>query len=56
VGRTANPIPVPESSVGKLAARLRTGLARKGFEQEVTDPAKLDIDHMVPLAEAWDSK
>ncbi len=24
-------------------------------EQEVTDPAKLDIDHMVPLAEAWDS-
>ncbi|MFF8513385.1 helix-turn-helix domain-containing protein [Streptomyces sp. NPDC015492] len=31
MGRTANPIPVPESSVGKLAARLRTGLARKGF-------------------------
>ncbi|MFF5972199.1 HNH endonuclease family protein [Streptomyces sp. NPDC012769] len=24
-------------------------------EQEVTDPAALDIDHMVPLAEAWDS-
>lgn len=24
--------------------------------QAVTDPAKLDIDHMVPLAEAWDSK
>ncbi|WP_329331174.1 HNH endonuclease family protein [Streptomyces sp. NBC_00663] len=24
-------------------------------EQEVTAPAKLDIDHMVPLAEAWDS-
>ncbi|MET9556758.1 HNH endonuclease family protein [Streptomyces sp. NPDC006645] len=24
-------------------------------EQTVTDPAKLDIDHMVPLAEAWDS-
>ncbi|MFC9337441.1 HNH endonuclease family protein [Streptomyces sp. NPDC057020] len=23
--------------------------------QEVTDPGKLDIDHMVPLAEAWDS-
>ncbi|MFE5484089.1 HNH endonuclease family protein [Streptomyces sp. NPDC056527] len=23
--------------------------------QEVADPAKLDIDHMVPLAEAWDS-
>ncbi|MGW1116910.1 HNH endonuclease family protein [Streptomyces tanashiensis] len=23
--------------------------------QEVNDPAKLDIDHMVPLAEAWDS-
>lgn len=23
--------------------------------QTVTDPAKLDIDHMVPLAEAWDS-
>ena len=23
--------------------------------QEVTDPAKLDIDHMVPLAESWDS-
>ncbi len=24
--------------------------------QEVNDPAKLDIDHMVPLAESWDSK
>ncbi|MEV0696167.1 HNH endonuclease family protein [Streptomyces sp. NPDC050388] len=24
-------------------------------EVEVTDPGKLDIDHMVPLAEAWDS-
>ncbi|WP_069622218.1 GmrSD restriction endonuclease domain-containing protein, partial [Streptomyces niveus] len=24
-------------------------------EQTVTDPAKLDIDHMVPLAEGWDS-
>jgi hypothetical protein len=24
-------------------------------EQEVSDPAKLDIDHMVPLAQAWDS-
>ncbi|MFD5898454.1 HNH endonuclease family protein [Streptomyces sp. NPDC060366] len=24
-------------------------------EQTVTDAAKLDIDHMVPLAEAWDS-
>lgn len=24
-------------------------------EQTVTDPARLDIDHMVPLAEAWDS-
>ncbi|MFC9344224.1 HNH endonuclease family protein [Streptomyces sp. NPDC057020] len=23
--------------------------------QEVTEPGKLDIDHMVPLAEAWDS-
>ncbi|MFE5902177.1 HNH endonuclease family protein [Streptomyces sp. NPDC056488] len=23
--------------------------------REVNDPAKLDIDHMVPLAEAWDS-
>ncbi|MFF3177920.1 HNH endonuclease family protein [Streptomyces sp. NPDC057900] len=23
--------------------------------ETVTDPAKLDIDHMVPLAEAWDS-
>ncbi|MFF6903976.1 HNH endonuclease family protein [Streptomyces hydrogenans] len=23
--------------------------------QEVTDPGKLDIDHMVPLAESWDS-
>ncbi|GGS83278.1 HNH endonuclease family protein [Streptomyces badius] len=23
--------------------------------QEVTDPGALDIDHMVPLAEAWDS-
>ncbi|GHF92846.1 MULTISPECIES: hypothetical protein [Streptomyces] len=25
-------------------------------EVEVTDARKLDIDHMVPLAEAWDSK
>ncbi|PRH77203.1 hypothetical protein C6N75_21555 [Streptomyces solincola] len=24
-------------------------------DQEVTDPARLDIDHMVPLAESWDS-
>ncbi|GAA3196818.1 MULTISPECIES: HNH endonuclease family protein [Streptomyces] len=24
-------------------------------QQHVTDPRKLDIDHMVPLAEAWDS-
>jgi hypothetical protein len=24
-------------------------------EQEVSDPAKLDVHHMVPLAEAWDS-
>ncbi|MFD0072142.1 HNH endonuclease family protein, partial [Streptomyces sp. NPDC127166] len=24
-------------------------------EQLIDDPAKLDIDHMVPLAEAWDS-
>ncbi|WP_326615372.1 HNH endonuclease family protein (plasmid) [Streptomyces scopuliridis] len=24
-------------------------------EQTVTDPKKLDIDHMVPLAESWDS-
>ncbi|UQW99217.1 HNH endonuclease family protein [Streptomyces sp. RerS4] len=24
-------------------------------EVSVTDPARLDIDHMVPLAEAWDS-
>lgn len=25
-------------------------------EADVTDAKKLDIDHMVPLAEAWDSK
>ncbi len=25
-------------------------------EAEVTDAKKLDIDHMLPLAEAWDSK
>lgn len=24
--------------------------------QTLTDPKTLDIDHMVPLAEAWDSK
>lgn len=24
-------------------------------QQHVTDPKALDIDHMVPLAEAWDS-
>ncbi|MFC9595802.1 helix-turn-helix domain-containing protein [Streptomyces sp. NPDC056944] len=31
MGRTANPIPAPDSAAGKLAALLRGGLARKGI-------------------------
>jgi hypothetical protein len=44
------------------APTVATGCKLSGGEwlsyydgQEVADPAKLDIDHMVPLAEAWDS-
>ncbi|MFC8765745.1 HNH endonuclease family protein [Streptomyces sp. NPDC057193] len=36
--------------------KLSGGLWTSYYDgQEVNDPAKLDIDHMVPLAEAWDS-
>ncbi|MGW8767843.1 HNH endonuclease family protein [Streptomyces sp. NPDC055815] len=36
--------------------KLSGGLWRSYYdEQLIDDPTKLDIDHMVPLAEAWDS-
>ncbi|MET9725502.1 HNH endonuclease family protein [Streptomyces zaomyceticus] len=36
--------------------KLSGGLWTSYYDgQEVNDPAKLDIDHMVPLAESWDS-
>ncbi|WP_420707824.1 HNH endonuclease family protein [Streptomyces sp. NRRL F-5135] len=38
------------------SCKLSGGLWKSYYNgQEVNDPAKLDIDHMVPLAEAWDS-
>ncbi|MET9725429.1 HNH endonuclease family protein [Streptomyces zaomyceticus] len=38
------------------SCKLSGGLWKSYYDgQEVNDPAKLDIDHMVPLAEAWDS-
>ncbi|MFI0929603.1 HNH endonuclease family protein [Streptomyces sp. NPDC021012] len=43
----------PEVAAG---CKLSGGLWVSYYDgQEVNDPAKLDIDHMVPLAEAWDS-
>ncbi|MFF8604181.1 HNH endonuclease family protein [Streptomyces sp. NPDC015232] len=36
--------------------KLSGGLWRSYYDDQlVDDPSKLDIDHMVPLAEAWDS-
>ncbi|MEU1863657.1 HNH endonuclease family protein [Streptomyces gardneri] len=43
----------PEVAAG---CKLSGGSWRSYYDgQEVNDPAKLDIDHMTPLAEAWDS-
>ncbi|MFD9052998.1 HNH endonuclease family protein [Streptomyces zaomyceticus] len=49
----AEAVEVPTVAAG---CKLSGGLWRSYYDgQEVNDPAKLDIDHMVPLAEAWDS-
>ncbi|WP_051832879.1 hypothetical protein [Streptomyces katrae] len=45
-----------------LLSEVRAACSRGGVwvsyydDTTVTDASKLDIDHMVPLAEAWDSK
>ncbi|MFB7235003.1 HNH endonuclease family protein [Streptomyces sp. NPDC056269] len=49
----AEAVEVPAVASG---CKLSGGLWKSYYDgQEVNDPAKLDIDHMVPLAEAWDS-
>ncbi|MEV6332245.1 DUF1524 domain-containing protein [Streptomyces sp. NPDC051909] len=49
----AEAIEVPTVGAG---CKLSGGLWKSYYdEQLVDDPGKLDIDHMVPLAEAWDS-
>ncbi|MEH0407430.1 HNH endonuclease family protein [[Kitasatospora] papulosa] len=46
---------VTAPSVG-ASCKLTGGVWLSYYDgQEVTDPGALDIDHMVPLAEAWDS-
>ncbi|MFI9747572.1 hypothetical protein [Streptomyces sp. NPDC052494] len=45
-----------EAPTVAAGCRLSRGKRLSYYDgQEVNDPAKLDIDHMVPLAEAWDS-
>ncbi|MET9347560.1 HNH endonuclease family protein [Streptomyces termitum] len=45
-----------ESPAVAAGCKLSGGLWVSYYDgQEVNDPSKLDIDHMVPLAEAWDS-
>ncbi|MEU9858927.1 HNH endonuclease family protein [Streptomyces sp. NPDC047974] len=45
-----------ESPAVAAGCKLSGGLWVSYYDgQEVNDPTKLDIDHMVPLAEAWDS-
>ncbi|MFI0990501.1 HNH endonuclease family protein [Streptomyces exfoliatus] len=45
-----------EAPVVAAGCKLSGGLWKSYYDgQEVNDPAKLDIDHMVPLAESWDS-
>ncbi|MFB6900757.1 HNH endonuclease family protein [Streptomyces hydrogenans] len=45
-----------ESPAVAADCKLSGGLWVSYYDgQEVNDPGKLDIDHMVPLAEAWDS-
>ncbi|MFC8983534.1 DUF1524 domain-containing protein [Streptomyces sp. NPDC057411] len=49
----AEAIELPTIGAG---CKLSGGLWKSYYdEQLVDDPGKLDIDHMVPLAEAWDS-
>ncbi|MFI9213912.1 HNH endonuclease family protein [Streptomyces sp. NPDC053253] len=49
----AEAIQAPTMAAG---CKLSGGLWTSYYDgQEVTDPAKIDIDHMVPLAESWDS-
>ncbi|MFB7280294.1 hypothetical protein ACFCZV_24615 [Streptomyces hydrogenans] len=46
-----------ESPAVAAGCKLSGGLWVSYYdEQEVNDPGRLDIDHMVTLAEAWDSK
>ncbi|XIE81621.1 hypothetical protein AB6O49_34625 [Streptomyces sp. SBR177] len=46
-----------EAPMVGAGCKLSGGLWRSYYDDQlVDDPAKLDIDHMVPLAEAWDSK
>ena len=45
-----------EAPTVAAGCKLSGGLWTSYYDgQEVNDPSKLDIDHMVPLAEAWDS-
>ncbi|MFD6684188.1 HNH endonuclease family protein [Micromonospora parva] len=45
-----------ESPTVTAGCKLSGGLWISYYDgQEVTDPGKIDIDHMVPLAESWDS-
>ncbi|WP_371611839.1 HNH endonuclease family protein [Streptomyces clavifer] len=56
---TRNEVLLAEAIVAPTAAagcKLSGGTWLSYYDgQEVTDPGALDIDHMVPLAEAWDS-
>ncbi|MFB7360343.1 HNH endonuclease family protein [Streptomyces gardneri] len=45
-----------EAPTVAAGCKLSGGLWKSYYDgQEVTDPGKIDIDHMTPLAEAWDS-
>ncbi|MCX5229658.1 HNH endonuclease family protein [Streptomyces sp. NBC_00233] len=49
----AEAVEAPTEAAG---CKLSGGLWKSYYDgQEVNDPGKIDIDHMVPLAEAWDS-
>ncbi|MFB4420621.1 HNH endonuclease family protein [Streptomyces sp. QL37] len=56
---TRNEVLLAEATVAPAVAsgcKLTGGSWLSYYDgQEVTDPGALDIDHMVPLAEAWDS-
>jgi len=56
---TRNEVLIAEATTALAVAsgcKLTAGTWLSYYDgQEVTDPGALDIDHMVPLAEAWDS-